>query len=247
MYQTGGRMKKAISVTSLMVAVVFLFAPVTQAQHFQGGINFMIGVPQSEFRDNVDNNGYGVGVFAGYNPAQSPLLFGLDFGFLIYGNENRKEPFSTTIPDVTVDVETSNNIVIGNFLLRLQNPVGVVRPYIDGLVGFNYLFTQTKIKNEGLGDEIATSTNFDDITLSYGGGGGIQFQVYHRGRQQMSERGKPKLQGVLIDLRVRYLAGGKAEYLKEGSIKRENSSISYDVQESRTDLLYFQIGAVVVF
>ena len=230
------------------ILIIFIFSvDVSNAQKFQGGINFMLGFPQGEFRDNVDDVGFGLGGFFGVSPSGGPLMFGAEFGFLIYGMESRKEPFSTTIPDVTVDVETSNNIVLGHLFLRLQSPVGKFRPYVEGLVGFNYLFTRTTIKNESLtNDEVASSTNFDDATMSYGTGGGVLIRVYD-GRYKKRTEGRKEIDGVFIDFRVRYFSGGEAEYLKEGSIRRPNSQVEYDVEKSRTDLLTFHLGVVLSF
>lgn len=238
--------RKILTLTSCLILAVFI--QTTNAQEFNGGINFMMGFPQGGFSQNVDNAGFGIGGYFGVLLPNSPVMLGGDLGFLIYGSETRKEPFSTTIPDVTVDVETSNNIVLGHLFLRFQAPAGPIRPYVDGLLGFNYLFTQTQIQNEqGINEEIATSTNFDDITFSYGAGGGLQIRVYDGTKKMKQESGKRELTGVFIDLRVRYMKGGEADYLKEGSIRRENGKVAYDVERSETDLLTFQIGAVLTF
>jgi hypothetical protein len=208
----------------------------------------MIGSPQGDFSQKVDHTGIGIGGYFGVLIPNSPVMIGGDLGFLIYGNEDRKEPFSTTIPDVTVDVETSNNIVLGHLLLRVQAPVGAIRPYADGLFGFNYLFTQTRIENEkGFNEEIASSTNFDDFTLSYGFGGGLQIRVYDGTKKINQNPQKRNITAAFIDLRIRYMNGGEAEYLKEGSIRREGGDVAYDVEQSTTDLFIFQIGAVLTF
>ncbi|MBI3111765.1 MAG: hypothetical protein HYZ01_09345 [Ignavibacteriales bacterium] len=52
---------------------------------------------------------------------------------------------------------------------------------------------------------------------------------------------------ALIDLRLRYLSGGDAQYLKEGSIRRENGRVVYDIKRSKTDLLSLQISVSVTF
>ncbi|HDL19501.1 MAG TPA: hypothetical protein ENH29_10635 [Bacteroidetes bacterium] len=239
--------KKIVFLIAIILVSGLLFARQAAAQNFQGGLNLMLGVPQGEFSDNVDNPGFGIGGMFGVSIPHSPLMVGGDLGFLIYGSETRKEPFSTTIPDVTVNVETSNNIAMGHLLLRLQAPVGAIRPYMDGLIGFNYLFTETKIKDEDYNDdEIASSTNFDDAAFSYGAGGGLQIRVYN-GRYKKPKEGEKNLTGVFIDFRVRYLVGGKAEYLKEGSIARENGRVTHDVTQSKTDLLTYQLGVVFTF
>ena len=235
-----------------MFAVMILFAagalsPV-RAQNVESGLNFMLGNPQGEFRQNVNNLGVGLAGYLIGGPKAGFAKIGGELGFLVYGSETRKEPFSTTIPDVTVDVTTSNNIVFGHLLVRLQVPAGPVQPYLDGLVGFNYLFTQTSIKNEQDQEEIATSTNFTDFTFSYGGAGGILIQIYHRKPQ---ERPNPKkshpVRTAFLDFRVRYLLGGEADYLKKGSIRRENGKVAYDIQHSRTDIMTFQLGVTVTF
>ena len=52
---------------------------------------------------------------------------------------------------------------------------------------------------------------------------------------------------VMFDLKVRYLVGGEAEYLKEGSVIIRNGRAYYDVVKSKTDLLSVHIGIVALF
>ena len=161
---------------------------------------------------------------------------GFDGGFLVYGFERRHEPFSTTIPDVTVAVETSNAIAMGHLLLRLQPPTGSFQPYIDGLFGFKYFFTETSINDEHGDFAIASSTNFDDAALSYGVGGGLDFEI-HRGHRK----------SVFINVGARYLFGSEAEYLKEGSIERRNGRVFFTTERSETDILITQLGITMKF
>jgi hypothetical protein len=237
---------------TILVLVLFVVSGVfTTAGWAQGGLqaggNLLLGLPQNEFKENVDNAGFGLTGHFAYRFPQTPVLVGANLSFLIYGSETRNEPFSTTIPDVTVDVTTTNSILLGHLLLRLQPQTGPFRPYVDGLLGLNYLFTDTSIKSENWSDDdndVASSTNFDDTTLSYGGGGGIMVQVY---QSPVAENaGRPVT--VFLDFGVRYLKGGEAEYLQKGAIIREeNGRVVYDVSQSTTDLLTFQVGAVVSF
>ncbi len=210
---------------------------------FCAGGHFMLGFPQGEFKDNVDRIGGGFSGEFLVSLRPAPVKIGASVGFLIYGSETREEPFSTTIPDVTVDVTTNNNILLAHLLLRLQPVKGLFRPYADGLLGFNYLFTETKIESRE--QQVAASTNFDDFAFSYGGGGGVMIRVYDGTKKKKT--GKFHLAAVLIDARVRYLKGSEAEYLKEGSVSRENTEVTYDVSESNTDLLTAQIGAILEF
>lgn len=229
-----------VILATLMLSAPFMSAA---AQNFQGGVHFALGVPQADFKSKIGRNGYGLSGHIGFAPASVPVMLGVELGFLVYGNETRREPFSGTIPDVTVDVTTTNTIGLAHLTMRLQPNSGVIRPYIDGLVGVNYLTTATEIQNRGRGgEEIASSTNFDDAAFSYGGGGGIMFRVH-----QSDDQEGGGIKEVLIDLRGRYLVGGEAEYLKEGSIRRENGRVTYDVQKSKTDLITVQLGVALRF
>ena len=231
---------KIVIVATILLTLVA--SPGFSQSRFQAGGSFSIAQPQNEFKDNVDKLGFGAKGFFLYNVPNSPIFIGTTMGFLIYGSTNREEPFSTTIPDVMVDVRTTNAILLGHLLFRLQYPKGAIRPYLDGLYGFNYLATTTSIENQNWDDEeVASSTNCSDFTSSYGGGAGLLIRVYEKG---------DKLTGpdeVFIDFGYRYLKGGEAEYLKEGSVHRENGKVTYDINKSTTDIVTWRLGVSVAF
>jgi hypothetical protein len=210
----------------------------------QAGGNFTLGYPQNEFRQNVDRVTLGgMGHFL-YRIPNTAFSLGAGLGFLIYGRDTREEAFSQTIPDVHVDVTTTNSIFMGHLLLRIQPARGPVRPYIDGLFGFSYLSTETSIKdqdhwNDDEDDEIASTTNYDDFASRFGFGGGLMIRVYHVPKEKAELE---NLESVFIDLGVRMMRGGQAEYLKEGSILIEDSNVKYDVSRSTTDLLTVHLG-----
>ncbi|MFQ5570529.1 MAG: hypothetical protein ACE5G0_12680 [Rhodothermales bacterium] len=236
-------MSRHYSAILFILALGFGFSTTASAQVYpQGDISFMVGFPQGAFNDHVDNLGFGLNLFAGLGIGRSPVVVGADFGFLVYGFERRREPFSTTIPDVTVDVETSNNIFLGHLLLRIQPPRGAVQPYLDGLFGFKYFATETSISDEDFfgDDPIVSSTNFEDAALSYGVGGGVNVEVY-RGR------GGKKLSALNINAGVRYLFGSEAEYLKEGSIERRDGQVFFTTERSETNMVLTQLGVTFKF
>lgn len=213
----------------------------------QASLGVLLGFPVGRFGNNITNPGIGIGGHIGYRIPNSPLIVGLDLGYLIYGRESRRERFSLTIPDVTVDVITSNSILDANFLLRLQPRTGILRPYIDGLIGFHYLFTKTSIKNipSNFSDDIASSTNFDDFAFAYGGGAGVMIHVYD-GRKNRTKYNKG-IRTVSIDLRLRYMDGARADYLKRGAVTRNSGNVSLNVTSSETNLVTAFIGAAVEF
>ena len=224
---------------TLSVSLLLLAVDSASAQtRGEAGASFIVGFPQGEFSSQLNATGFGVNAYGAIRPGRrSPILLGIDLGILIYGHERRNEPFSTTIPDVTVDVVTNNNIFLGHLLMRIQPPSGPVRPYLEGLFGLKYLFTETRIENEGfVGSEpIAHSTNFDDTALSYGAGGGLSISL---GKANL-ESGRAT---ISLEFGVRYLIGSKAEYLKRGSIRRDAGGVAFDVTRSETNMLEVRIG-----
>jgi hypothetical protein len=224
----------------LILAGLVVSTAITSAQSWQGGLHFMIGSPQAEFRKNVDRLGVGLTGNVGYAPEGTPIMLGLEFGYMNYGTTERREPFSTTIPDVTVKVTTTNNFVLGHAVLRMQPNTGLLRPYVQGMLGFNYLFTDTKIEDEDDPDrDVASSTNLSDGAFSYGGGAGVLILVYTPDDGTIGD--------LFVDLGVRYTFGGEAEYLKEGSIKNVGGRTVYESVRSKTDLIVFQLGVSVRF
>jgi hypothetical protein len=239
-------MYRNLKARTLLVAAVATLALATGAsakQNFLGGLHFNAGFPQGDFKKEINKNAYGIGGQFFFAPESNPLAIGLEAGFMNYGNETRKERFSLTIPDVTVDVTTSNNLVQGLLVGRIRVPKGPIRPYGDVLIGFTYLWTETKIKSNGTtGEDVASSTNKDDAVFVYGGGGGIMFPVF-----TSKPDAKDHFQ-ILLDAGLRYLVGGKAEYLKKGAVIRHDSGVvTYDVSKSKTDMLRLHVGVMVNF
>jgi hypothetical protein len=211
-----------------------------KAQEIQVGIDFATLIPRGKFKENVNNNGYGIGGQFAVRVAGSPILIGADAGFTNYGSEKRRELLSPTIPDIELEVRTNNNIAWTHFMLRAQPRDGSVRPYVDGLVGFKYLFTDTEITSEFNDEPIASTKNLSDLTFSYGFGGGVQIRLADLGRSGSGRQ-------ILFDTKLRYLRGSRADYLKKGSIRRENGTVSFDVLTSRTDVLALQVGVTFRF
>jgi hypothetical protein len=201
---------------------------------FQGGVGGMLGIPIGDFADNVNLTG-GVSGHFDFALGPSPFSAGAEATYLWYGSETRDVPLSG-IPDLTVPVETSNGVFLLHGRIRAQKREGRVRPYVDGLVGFNYLITTTSVHADRScssrscdSDDNDSITNLDDLVLSAGGGGGVQIgfgRAPHRAR---------------LDLSVRYLYGGEAKYLTAGWIPWD-IPINPLARRSRTDMLLVYVG-----
>jgi hypothetical protein len=211
--------------------------------HFELGLNFRTGFPTGEFRRNIDRAGYGGDFSFAYRIPRTIVSAGASFGFLIYGSESRNEPLSSNIPDVVVRVRTTNSILLGHLFVRLQPRTGRIRPYLEGLAGFLYLTTDTSIGGRDQWSDTLSSNNFNDTAFSAGLGGGTKLALLQVKRAGRSEG----LFSLDLDLGLRWLRGGRAEYLKKGSIHREGGLVYYDVYESRTDLWLAGLGLSFAF
>jgi hypothetical protein len=228
----------------ICLAVLFFTSSGDAQQSFQSSLNFCLSFPQGKFKNNVDGIGLGgTGHFA-YHFPRSSISVGAHFGILVYGRESRTESFSTQTLDFDLNEVTTNMIFMCHFLLRIQPQKGIIRPYLDGLIGFNYIWTDTSVKSHRYGEthNIAISNIQNDLVLSGGTGGGVMIRVYSKKRKK---RNNPFV--IYIDLGAHYVWSKEAEYMKEGSIHLENDQVLYDIYKSTTDLLTGHIGFTFAF
>ncbi|MFC1607666.1 hypothetical protein ACFL47_06800 [Candidatus Latescibacterota bacterium] len=226
--------------SAVTCALTLLIPGAVSAESFDVGIHFSVLSPKGDFHDAVDNNGLGLSVEGFYNPQAFPVKIGIQAGYSLYGITQRTEPFSQSIPDVRVDVETTNNIVTTHAVLRFQHHFGRLSPYLDGLFGFHYLFTETEVQDDDYDEPIASTTNFDDIALSYGIGAGASVLLY-----SFDDEDNPgKKLDMLFDFSFRYLFGGEAEYLTQGDLRVENGEVIYSATRSNTDRVMMNFGVV---
>ena len=221
--------------------LALLIVPSAALARLEAGFGLSLAWPQSEFKDNVDfafGGGARIGWGLGIESAAVVSIFG-DLNYLNYGRERRVEPFSMTIPDVVVDVVTDNYMFMLSPGVSFGLRNGTVRPYGEFFGGLTYIATKTRIENRDFSSEpIAESTNFSDFTYNLGFGGGLKLLVW----QKEIDMALTELREALIDIKLTYIKGGEAEYLKKGSISRDLGSISYETIQSNTDLLQLRIG-----
>ncbi|MFB3903337.1 MAG: hypothetical protein ACE15E_07785 [Acidobacteriota bacterium] len=225
----------------LLLSVLAFCPALLVAQNLELGADFVIALPQNEFRDNINDEGYGGAAHFGYFLGDSPIMIGTDFGFLKYGTVRRFESISPEIPEITVRVQTTNNIMMLHGFVRLQPQDGPVRPYVEGLAGFKYLFTRSSIIDDFFDERLASSTNFDDFAGSWGVGTGLDIRLWENYRRR-------SVAEVSLTIGARYLWGSEAEYLRKGSIIRDpDGELTFLAFRSRTDTLVPSIGACIRF
>ncbi|MGD1840565.1 MAG: hypothetical protein ACFB0B_06660 [Thermonemataceae bacterium] len=229
------------------------------------GIGFQMIFPTEAYREATND----VGVGGGFNiwvpfAREVPVFFGLDFGYSLMGtNERRINAYANiiasngqvlgTIP-INYRIRTNNNFLHTHAGIRVKAPLPMVQPYAEGLIGFNYLYTRTKIFDESPNNsadpdqdtQITASNQLSDFAFSYGAGGGVML----------------KLGGNIgLDLRVVYLIGNDADYYRDEDIEQweitlsnpnpngvpQEAEVEDSFTTSATNVFYANLGLVIAF
>ena len=200
---------------------------------FYGDIGLELGIPMKEFADSTNAIGFGFGGGVMYQPSNKvPLLIGGDLGFLVYGSNTQRQTLyanitaGTTIIDqlsMPLKFETTNSMFNMHLRMRLQAPTTIIRPYVDGVAGFNSMFTSTSLYDESeqhyfsTADDplITSSTESADVTYQIGYGGGILIDL---------------VDNLHLNLQANYLYGGNISYFDA------NKTDNWDISLSSTSL-----------
>lgn len=197
-----------------------------------GTISFIQSRPQDALSRNI---GLGYGVNGTYLfRLDKNGYFGLraDGGFLQYGDESKRVPLSSTIGGrVQVDVSTTNYIVPLSIGPQIMWPKGTIRPYANAGLGGQFFFTQSSVEGSDNSTTFARTTNQWDKTGTWVAGGGLYVLLYQ------------KRFNVLLDIGAQYINGGRARYLKPGSIEDlPDNQIRVTPMESNTHMVLMKLG-----
>jgi len=241
---------RAAAILAIVIGPAGMMA---SAQHTTVSLSAVGAVPQSDFQDNLDRTAFGASAALLYG--FGPVSAGIEGGFLTYDRTAR--PLSASIGPGSAllgDVTTSSRIGHLHAVVRLQLPDGPVRPYVDGLVGFQKFTTKTDFQQTvllstrgGLIDpggavqytQHTSSIDATDTALSYGAGGGLQIRL-----AEGIDGGAPFQ--AFLDIGVRYLFGEEATYRIVDVYDLAGSPV-VELGESRTDMIRPQISLVVQF
>jgi len=229
------------------IFLLLLFAIPAWAQ-LGFSLNGLVVSPQGQFKENLDRSGIGFSLSADYTIEPTPFSVGLNFGYALYGSETRS---AILVWPVSVDVTTDNNIFFMHLTGSIHENFGIIQPYAEALVGFQVLWTDTEIEDQESDneeDDIASNTHLSDWTSSLGLGGGVRIRLADFDTDSFdADDDFSFLHSTLyLDLKVRYIFGGEADYLKEGNIKQgSNNEIILNKSHSKTDYMTFHIGVTL--
>jgi opacity protein-like surface antigen len=250
----------------IFTSAAFLFVFMT-AYAQMGSLALSIGVPQNDFKENTDAVGFGFDLSIAF-PFQkgTPIYAGLDINYMIYGKNAQNEDLSAQIRsstgtllgtlDIPLRIVNTNSLFGTHAFIRAVAPFSNVQPYAEGLAGFRYISTNTKILDrsddrrysDDDDDIIVRKTILDDFIFSYGFGGGLMFKL------------KPN---IFLDLRADFFKGQRAQFFDgtdteswsveftgteaaydPGNIQKGDLDFSTESRESTTDMLVLKFGVV---
>ena len=217
-----------------LVATFFLLSPpVAKAQLLVPQWSFVgsLAVPQGDFSSHLGTAAYGLSIFGGVQVRSTPVTFGIEGSVYEYGRENFHVPISDAVPDISHRFTTVNQFITVHWVTRLQWRKELVKPYVEGLLGLKYFYTQTSLNGSYDYYTVPSTTNLGDIAFSYGVGGGLDVAAWRAFDVN-----------IRIHAGVRYLLGGPTEYLTKGAIMRSGGDYAHKAIQSRTDVLLPTIG-----
>lgn len=205
----------------------------TAFQRFRFAARPLGGVPVGDFGDRVGTSP-GLGLDFTGRIGRTPVAVGAELGYLQYGKETRRLSLTPAVPEVLTDVNTTNHFLQTHALVRVQPQTGRVRPYVEGLVGFRYVFTRTSFRNADEGR--SGSTLLGDLAPSAGAGGGVAVGLVSGSEATLN-----------LDIGLRYFTGGDVEYLTKGAVVRHEDAVTLETTRSPIDLVSLHIGMAVDF
>ena len=201
---------------------------------FQASPKFLAGVPVGPFGKKVGVSP-GVAVDFTARVGRTPVSVGAAFDYLLYGREIRRFALFPAIPEVFSNVSTTNNFIRTHALVRFQSPAGRVRPYADVLLGFSYVYTRTSVDLDYESGGAAT-THLGAFAPSFGAGGGVTIGFWSGRAARLG-----------LDIGLRYLTGGKVDYLTRGELQRDETGVTFEPTRSPAALFGVQTGITADF
>jgi hypothetical protein len=226
---------------ALSLVGLLLFASSAFAQPFRDapprwnvGLGFIVGDPRGEFATFVDES-YGAELTGriAMDPTGWISLRG-DLGFLIYGHESSRVCFEGVGCRVQARLNTNNNIFFGGIGPELAVPMKWGRPYVHAFMGFGYFNTTSSLEEEWGGEDLFTTEQMGDGTVSWGVGGGLEVNL-RQGRVP-----------IALNIGARYHENGVMEYLTEGDIvDNPDGSITLYPVRSEANLVSYRFGLTI--
>jgi opacity protein-like surface antigen len=204
--------------TSCTCTTVQISRPSEFALRSAGTITFIQSRPQGGLGQNIPR-GYGVdGAYLFRLDQRGAFSLRFGAGIVDYGHEAKHVPLSPTIGRVQVKLKTTNYLSQLTIGPQFTWPRGLIRPYVNAGIGAQVFFTESNVEDFSSDDSgNLSTTNQSDWTSAWTFGTGVYV---------------PISTGISLDAGVQFVHGGRAQYLKPGSIQDVGSEIRITPLES---------------
>lgn len=203
------------------------------ARRSSGSFAIIQSRPMGGLKDNIGLGYGGSGAYVFRLDRAGFLSLRADVAVVDYGHESMRVPLSSTIGGrIQVKVITSNYIVPVSVGPQLAWPSGSIRPYVTAGIGGQFFYTDSRVAGTDGNSDALRTTNQSDQTGTWVAGGGIYVPITNKRGVNAS-----------LDLGVHYVNGGRAQYLRPGSIQDlPNSQIQITPLESETRMTLVRVG-----
>ncbi len=141
-----------------------------------------------------------------------------------------------------VEELTGHDLVLGHLYLRRTFGRGLLRPHLEALAGFLYPYTSTELSGLRADEYDPVGSTFHRGSTAPSWGLGIGVGLYlHRERdpaesqEERSAGGKGRW--TALELRLRWIGGGRADWVRKGSVRIEGGEFHFEVRRTTADLL----------
>ena len=110
-----------------------------------------------------------------------------DLGFLIYGHE--RQSYCMALPygcRIGLDLTTTNNITFGGIGPELALPLGAIEPYVRGMMGFSYWFTNSSLSGYDDDHDFGNTTPLSDVVAAWRAAAGIRLRISNGSKPRAS-------------------------------------------------------------
>lgn len=198
----------------------------------QGGLSYSASSPTGDFSDALGGRtAQGIDLYAGVRAGSLPLYVGVDFDLGQYGSESRSVDF------VGVDgtFETRSLLYQPQLSVRYQRTTGMLRPFVEGLVGANVLTTNTTWSD--FGETVDAPESSDETSTAFNAGLGL-------GLDLRLVRVKPL--GILgLTGSFHYIYGGEADVPVARGVAIDDSQVT--TITTNTSVIQPEIGLYIEF
>ncbi len=228
--------------SKLLIIFILLVSGISFSQNVYLNFHPVMGLTSGEFKENVNDFGYGFDGSFLMSLGDSPFWAGIEASALFFDPD--KLEFNT--PTGKISGESIQGTIIGLLIFRTQISNDTFRPYFDAMLGFQHLFAESGGVTGPIYGIVEDGSTFEttekDQVLCYGAGAGFMYHIYNFA----SSNEENAFKDLWFDLRLRYLYGGETSMIT-GYNHTDGNKVIFDTVKDRTNLLTFQLGISIGF